>query len=129
MRTCIQIGLVAFAVSLAVGCGGMAAVVRDSDTVVQQLRARGVDVQPEGMADQPLLSQVGQAFRIGVDGLEIYEYRSESSAVLDAQELKRADLSPFGQIHVYQGGNIIALYFGDNLEVQGILTDVVGPPL
>lgn len=101
--------------------------VRDVDTVLQQLEDQGVNPVFAGPASQRFLSTPGRAYTINQHGLQLYVYRSNASAVLDARRVSSRELSVFDRVHFYQGGNIIALYFGDDPTVQRTLSDVVGP--
>ena len=114
---------------LLLGCAtsGQTANVRDADTVLQQLEDLGIDPFFSGPASQRFLSTPGQAYTVNQHGLQLYVYRSKASAVLDARRVGSQELSVFDRVHFYQGGNIIALYFGDDPTVQRALSDVVGP--
>ena len=119
--------LLLFLASSLAACGGTSQATTDAATVVEQLRARGLNVQPAGTARQRRLSQPGRAYIIGTGTLEIYEYRSEAAAVLDVRQIDQADLSPAPTVHIYQGRNLIVLYFGNDLDVEQALDDIVGP--
>lgn len=115
---------------LGAGCASSnQASTRSQDDVVEALRGDDVTLQVAGPANQSVLSTPGQAYTTGGGTLELYIYRSESGAVLDVRQLKRYIQPSPRPPSYYHGGNVIAIYFGDAIDVERALSDVVGPRL
>lgn len=112
---------------LAVGLAACATTSRTpttADDVLEALREEGVSIQPAGVASQPALTTPGRAYNTPQGPVELYVYRSESSALLDARQFSGAAEGPSAV--VFQGNNVIALYFGTDVTVERALSEVVG---
>jgi hypothetical protein len=97
--------------------------------VVGDLREEGLNLQPAGPVSQDVLSIPGRAYTVDGVPLELYVYQSVGAATLDVQQLKRRGLPNAGPPTFFQGGNVIALYFGDAVDVERALSEAVGAPL
>lgn len=100
---------------------------RSLSDVVEALREEGVRMQVAGPVSQEVLSAPGQAYTTDGGTMQLYVYRSETSATLDAQQLKGRGQPTGDRSSYFQGGNVIALYFGDAVDVERALSEVIGP--
>jgi len=97
--------------------------VTDRDSLVRFLENQGVTL----LAPQPVtatsFTQPGLSYSVANDGgeLQVFEYRSDAEAEADAHRVGVG----MGA-HVYQKGQLVALYLGDDALVQTALLRALG---
>jgi hypothetical protein len=107
--------------------------VTDYASLVDNLRAAGATVEPTGEIIQDFFSVKGQAINVNGEDVQVFEYRDNAAAEMEAQ-LISPDGSSIGTSmpfwvappHFYKGGKIIVLYVGENVAVIDLLESVLG---
>lgn len=111
------------------GSGGDSAVT----SIVDQLNASGLRVEPRGSIEQPFFSVPATVYAVDGDDLQLYQYASASAAEKDA-----AKVAPNGAIgtsmpmwiappHFFRRDNIIAIYLGSSAKTLDALHQTLGP--
>lgn len=107
--------------------------VTDYASLIDNLRAAGVSVEPEGEVDQPFFSVKGMMIKVRGEDVQVFQYSNAAAA--DAQA---ALVSPSGSAvgttrlhwlgppHFYRKGKLLVLYVGDNDGVLRTLEVVLG---
>ena len=107
----------------------------DYGSLIDALRAAGLNIEPAGEVEQPFASVVGYVVKVNGDDMQIFEYPDETQADSDAKLI-----SPDGGIignttiidwistpHFYKQGRLMVLYVGENVELINTLEAVLGP--
>ena len=113
--------LISGCAALSTGAGGLTA-----EDVVGELQAEGIDLVEGDRAMHSSLSVPGYTFSVAGGELQIYEYKSESSASLDASRIRRGSGEVTSAPHFYHRENILAIYTGNDLVVLSALNDLLG---
>ncbi|MFH0343847.1 MAG: hypothetical protein ACHBNF_17390 [Chromatiales bacterium] len=107
--------------------------VTDYPSLIDNLRAAGIIVKPEGEVVQPFFSVKGKIIKVGGEDVQVFQYSHETET--DAQAIQ---VSPdgstvgttkihwFGPPHFYKREKLLVLYVGDNEKVLKALEDVLG---
>jgi hypothetical protein len=114
------------------GCGSIrsARSVADSAALVEYLRSEGVVLYATGQTTHHFFSPPGQSFNVGAGGtLQVFEYPSETSASLDAQQIDMNAMRLPIRPHFYRRGILIVLYLGDDQMILQSLSEVLSPHL
>lgn len=105
-------------------------------SLVDHLRAAGLQVEPGGEIEQPFFTAKARVIRIGTTGeAQVYEYANEEQAATDAAKI-RSDGSIGGSMphwiappHFFRRANLLVLYLGSDeitlLELRGFLGNEV----
>lgn len=111
------------------------ATVTDYDSLIEALRATGVNVEPAGTLEDPFFPV--DAFSLTVDGapVSVFQFPSEAAAA-EAAESINATGTVIGTTsvdwieppHFYRQGRLIVLYAGEDEAVLAALAAVVGEP-
>ena len=109
---------------------------QDHVSLVDNLRAQGLNVSPTGTISQPFFSAPGQILKVNGQDVQVFEFDSPSTAQSQAQKFspdgKAIDDTIVGWVgppHVYQNGKILVLYIGADLTVQKKLDSLLGPQI
>jgi hypothetical protein len=142
----LLIGLLSVVAAAATGCGEKlpesqpsqhsalrAGRATDYASLINHLRAAGLNAEPGAEAEQPFLSVEGKMIKIGDEDVQVFQYSEAAQA--DAQA---ALVSPdggtvgtnkirwIGSPHFYKKGKLLVLYLGDDARVLKALDAVLG---
>jgi hypothetical protein len=103
------------------------------DSLIDDLRAMGVAVEPAGEVSQPFFSVKGRVIRINGDIVQVFEY-DNAEAVDDEASLVSPDGSRVGTTmvtwvatpHFYKKDMLIVIYVGGDNDVINALERVLG---
>jgi hypothetical protein len=108
--------------------------VADYVSLIDNLRASGVAVEPIGPVEQPFLTGSGQVIQISGAEVQVFEYTDPAAAEADAAQLapdgsstRTTMMTWVAPPHFFQQGRVIALYVGSDEEVISLLASVLGP--
>jgi hypothetical protein len=109
--------------------------VEDYVSLVDNLRASSLTVEPAGEISQPFFSVEGQLITVnGSDTVQVFEYTDAAAADAEASQVAPDGLSVgttsilwVATPHFYKKGKLIVLYVGDNTIVTDALTSLLGP--
>jgi len=97
-------------------------------SLIDNLRATGVTVNPAGDVSQPFFSVKGQVIKVNGEDVQVFEYgdkaTAEAEAALvspDGSSIGTSMVSWISSPHFYKAGKIIAIYVGENSEVTNLL--------
>ena len=107
--------------------------VTDYVSLIDNLRAAGVTVEPAGDISQPFFSVKGNAITVNSENVQVFEYADAATADTEAA-LVSPDGSSVGTTmvswvatpHFYKTGRLIVLYVGGDTAVQNVLEAVLG---
>ena len=118
----------------------------DHVTLVDQLRAQGLTVEPTGEVEQPFLRGRGTILRISGDAvqqpadLQSYDYndtdfegQGAAAAAADAQQIgpdgnpRTAMITWVEPPHFFRKERVLVLYVGSDPAVLNVLTELLGP--
>ena len=106
---------------------------QDHVSLVDNLRAQGLNVSPTGTISQPFFSVPGQILSVNGQDVQVFEFDSPSTSQSQAQKFspdgKAIDDTIVGWVgppHVYQSGKILVLYIGTDQTVQKTLGSLLG---
>lgn len=103
------------------------------ESLVERLRADGLQVEPAGVIEQPFFTPKARVIRIGAAGeAQVYEYPSEEKAAAEA-----ARVQPDGSIggsmplwiappHFFRQRNLLVLYLGTDGQTLRTLRRLLG---
>jgi hypothetical protein len=107
--------------------------VTDYASLIDSLRARAVNVEPEGEVDQPFLSVTGKMIKLHGEDVQVFQYPNaaamENQAARisrDGSAVGRTKIHWMGPPHFYKQGRLLVLYLGDEKKVIQTLEDVLG---
>ena len=107
--------------------------VKDLDTLVEALKARGLKVEHAGDVSQPFFSVEGRALTVNGENVQVFRYPTVEAAGRDAGQVSpdgsgvgTSMVSWVGTPHFYRKGNLIVLHVGDNPRVTGALRSTLG---
>ena len=106
--------------------------VTDYVSLIDDLRANGATVNPEGEIEQPFFSVTGFSIQVNGASVQVFEYNSAEDAEADAS-LVSPDGSNIGTSmpfwvddpHFYYKEKIIVLYVGDDPAIEELLESVL----
>lgn len=105
----------------------------DYASLVDNLRAAGVSVEPEGEVDQPFFSVKGTVIKVRGEDVQVFQYSDAAAAdtqaalvSLDGSAVGTTKLHWVGSPHFYRKGKLLVLYVGDNDQVLKALQAVLG---
>jgi len=106
--------------------------VTDYVSLIDNLRANGATVNPEGEIEQPFFSVTGFSIQVNGASVQVFEYNSAEDAEADAS-LVSPDGSNIGTSmpfwvddpHFYYKEKIIVLYVGDDPAIEELLESVL----
>jgi hypothetical protein len=105
----------------------------DYDKLVEKLESSGASINIGESISQPFFTPQGQIVNLNGEDVQIFEYESGEEASNEAK-LVSTDGSSIGTSmftwidtpHFYQSGSIIVIYIGNNPQVIGTLTELLG---
>ncbi len=106
--------------------------VMDRASLIDALRARGLDVQPAGEVQQPFFEVSGTALKVGGADVQVFEFADAAAAKQAMSTIGQDGNPPTMMIdwvaapHFYQAGKIIALYVGEDKAIIEALTKTLG---
>lgn len=114
---------------LIAGCAGSREAVEvDTTSFIVALEEEGLVLQPDGQASQGFLTRMGEAYTVAGGGtLQVFAYDSSEAAARDVDRVEPGQVASSSQ--VYQRGNILAIYTGNNPEAEQALHEVMGSRL
>lgn len=108
--------------------------------LVDELRAAGLDVEPQGDISQPFDSVGARILKVNEDTIQVFEYADETTARIEAGRVSLdghtfsdeqgrtfMDLAWIDTPHFLRNGTVIVLYVGNDLAVLDALGRVLGP--
>ena len=108
--------------------------------LVDELRAAGLDVEPQGDISQPFDSVGARILKVNEDTIQVFEYADETTAGIEAGRVSLdghtfsdeqgrtfMDLAWIDTPHFLRNGTVIVLYVGNDLAVLDALGRVLGP--
>ncbi len=108
--------------------------VKDYESLVNNLRAAGLRVEPAGEASQPFFSAKGRAIKVDQSEIQAFEYPDEAEAQAEAARVSPDGLSVgtskitwIGPPHFFKKGRLIVLYVGNEAGVIDALKAALGP--
>lgn len=107
--------------------------VTDYTSLIDNLRAAGVRVRPEGEVDQPFFSVTGMMIKVLGEDIQVFQYSNAAAAEaqaaqvsLDGSAVGTTKLHWVGPPHFYKKGKLLVLYIGDTDKVLKALEAVLG---
>jgi len=107
--------------------------VSDYVSLIDNLRAADVTVDPAGDVSQPFFSVEGQVIKVNGEDVQVFEYvdkaTAEAEAALvspDGSSIGTSMVSWIAPPHFYKAGKLIVLYVGENSAITDILERIVG---
>ena len=108
----------------------------DYATLIDTLRATGVNVVPSGEIAQPFFSVKGRVISVNGKDVQVFEYANADEASAIGEHIS-PDGSWIGKHHVnwvaaphfYQEGKLIILFLGPRSAVPNELQAIVGPQI
>lgn len=136
----LKFGLLLFGL-LATACSGQptdivshGGAVQDYVSFVDNLRAKGLTVEPAGTVDQPFFVPEANIVKANDQEIQVFEFLSVAEADSTAETISQDGSSVgtsmmmwVGPPHFYKAERIIVLYVGEDEGITSILTDVLGP--
>lgn len=104
--------------------------------LIDDLEDEGADVQRRGSIEQPFLPVTGQ--RLLVDNVEVQVFEFEDEATRETFSDQISENSAFlgmansqltGNVNVWAQGRLLALYVGEDADVIGLMSDLLGEPI
>ena len=107
--------------------------VADLSSLVDHLRASGLDVKPAGEVEQPFFEVTGTVLKVNSADVQVFEF-ADAAAAKAAVATIGADGNPPNAIvewvappHFYQAGRIVVLYVGEDQAITAALTKTLWP--
>jgi len=107
--------------------------VTDYVSLVDNLRAKGTTVEPEGDVSQPFFSVKGNGIQVNDQDVQVFEFADEAAAAADAELVSPGGssvgttmVSWVGSPHFYRQGRLIVLYVGDDTSTLDLLKELLG---
>ena len=107
--------------------------VTDYASLIDNLRAAGASVEPEGEVDQPFLSVTGMMIKLHGEDVQVFQYSNAAAMEAQAARVSRdgsavgtTKLHWIGPPRFYKRGKLLVLYIGDNDKVLKALEAVLG---
>lgn len=107
--------------------------VTDYASLIGNLRAAGVSVEPDGEVDQPFFSVTGRMIKVRGEDVQVFQYANTAAAdaqaapvSLDGSAVGTTKLHWIGPPHFYKKGKLLVLYVGDHQDVLKALEAVLG---
>jgi len=138
MRSCLALGVVVGA------CGGNGAEgpapatrgpVSGYESLVDSLRAAGVEVEDAGETAPPFLSVPARVARAEGDLVQVYAYPDSTAMDAEARGISRDGFTVggrrvawLGPPHFHRRGRLLVLHIGDRARVARALEAIFGPP-
>jgi hypothetical protein len=106
------------------------------EELVDKLRAAGATVEPGDSVEQPFFIVTGQAIKVNGAEVQVFEFPDEA-----ARKAVSSQISPEGQPsptmmidwiaqpNFWAKGRVIVLYFGTNVGIISLLSEVLGEPI
>ena len=108
--------------------------VTDYASLIDNLRAAGVSVEPEGDVDQPFFSVEGMMIKVRGEDVQVFQYSNAAAmdaqaalVSLDGSAVGTTKLHWVGAPHFYKKGKLLVLYVGDHDKVLKALEAALGP--
>lgn len=107
--------------------------VTDLTSLVDILRAKGLNVEQGDSASQPFFSVQGTTLKVEGADVQVFEYADAEAAKADMAKIGPDGNPPTMMIewveppHFYQGGRLIVLYVGDDEQIKQTLSVTLGP--
>jgi hypothetical protein len=105
-------------------------------SLVDSLRAAGIEVAHAGETTPPFLSAPGRVARANGDLVQLYAYRDSAAAVAEARRISPDGfvvggrrVAWLGPPRFYRRGRLLALQIGDSEPVRRTLEAIFGPPI
>jgi hypothetical protein len=107
--------------------------VTDYGSLIDALRAAGVDVKPVGDVDQPFFSIKGRMIKVHGEDVQVFQYADAAAADAEAAPISHDGTAVgtrkihwIGSPHFYKKEKLLVLYVGDNDKVLKTLAAVLG---
>jgi hypothetical protein len=107
--------------------------------LVDELRAAGLDVEPEDDVSQPFFSVGARILKVNEEAIQVFEYTDETTAAIEAGRVSPdghtfsdeqgrtfMDVAWIDTPHFLRNGNVIVLYVGKDPAVLDALHGVLG---
>lgn len=108
--------------------------VTDYASLIDDLRAAGVSVEPEGDVDQPFFSVEGMMIKVRGEDVQVFQYSNVAAmdaqaalVSLDGSAVGTTKLHWVGSPHFYKKGKLLVLYVGNHDKVLKALEAMLGP--
>ena len=108
--------------------------VRDQPSLIDALRASGLNVNPVAKVQQPVFSGSGETVQVNNETIQVYEYPDGKAAQDDAAKVQPNGTVPGvsvnwpGSPHYYRKERIVVIYPGNDQTVLTALEDALGKP-
>lgn len=106
------------------------------DTLIDQLKAAGAQVEPGETLDAGFFDVQGRILKVNGADVQVFEFIDEGTAAAAAGTIQAngyiiglAAVDWIGQPNFFSRGRVIVLYVGDDPAVIELLTRVVGDPI
>jgi hypothetical protein len=106
---------------------------KDLDTLVEALKAQGLNVERADDVSQPFFSIEGRALTVNGENVQVFRYPTTEAAGREAGQVSpdgssvgTSMMSWMAPPHFYRKDNVIVLYVGGNGEVLRALQSVLG---
>lgn len=147
IKPAARLVLLAAAVAIFGACSASPAASENTDTtsrvqpetlqsLVEALEGRGASVERKNEVEQPFFSVNGTMLSIDGEDVQIFEYeseavrRGESSAIsADGRTIGTQSVHWIGNPRFWAQGRILVLYLGEDEEVIGHLSSLLGSPI
>lgn len=95
--------------------------------VLEHLAEEGLNMYATGPVIETVFMTPGEAYLVsGGHPIHIYEYDSESAAVLDVGRVDKGTMNAAVGPHLYQRGPVVVVYYGNNPSITSALSSVLG---
>jgi hypothetical protein len=107
--------------------------VSDLASLVDRLRADGLDVQSAGEVEQPFFHVAGTVLKINRADVQVFEFADAAEAKAAVATIGANGDPPtiivewVAPPHFYQSGRIVVLYVGEDKAITAALTKTLGP--
>ena len=106
--------------------------VTDLVSLIDHLRASGLDVQPAGAVEQPFFDVAGKALKVNGADVQVFEFADAEAAKAAVATIGPDGNPPKMMIewvappHFYQSGEIVVLYVGADAAITQALESALG---
>jgi hypothetical protein len=108
----------------------------DYQTLLEQLRAQGADVELVQEVNQPLIPAITRVVNINGQNVQVMVFTDEQTRItaqdnidLGAGIIPETGTTGNEQMYYWASGRIVAMYFGEDEQVVAPLTEQLGQPV
>lgn len=101
--------------------------------LVEELRNQGAEVETGGAVEQPIFDAESTLLMVNGEEVQVFEFPDDSAAAQIAAAIDESATTIGGTTvswvstpHLYISENLIVIYVGDNMEITGMLEQIVG---